>query len=99
MQKKAPETARAVPFEVDFGAYRIADPEEFNRNMLRLVEEGSKALSGYLERANGKSPAAAGDFTEASKLFGEIAQSWLGDPGKLVEAQGSLVHEYLQLAS
>ena len=35
MQKKAPETTKPVPVEIDFAAYRIADPEEFGRNMLR----------------------------------------------------------------
>ena len=53
MQKKAPETTKPVPVEIDFGAYRVADPEEFGRNMLKLMEEGSKVLSGFLERTNG----------------------------------------------
>ena len=35
MQKKAPETKKPLPAEIDLGAYRIADPEEFGRNMLR----------------------------------------------------------------
>src|SRR6476661_6709461 len=51
MQKKAPETTQPVPVEVDFGAYRVGDPEEFGRNMLKLMEEGSKLLSDYLQLA------------------------------------------------
>ena len=57
MQKKAPETTQPVPVEVDFGAYRVGDPEEFGRNMLKLMEEGSKLLSDLLGRSNGISAA------------------------------------------
>ena len=42
MQKKAPETTKPVPVEIDFSAYRIGNPEEFSRNMLKLMEDGSK---------------------------------------------------------
>jgi polyhydroxyalkanoate synthase len=101
MQKKAPETKHPTPVVMDFGAYRIADPEEFGRNMLKLMEEGSKVLSGILERAEGKmSPfSAATEATDAGKLFAEVAQHWVTDPGKLVEKQGALVADFLQLAS
>jgi hypothetical protein len=30
--------------------YRIENPEEFARNMLRLFEQGGRAMSGLLER-------------------------------------------------
>jgi len=100
MQKKAPETSKPVPAEIDFAAYRIADPEEFGRNMLRLMEEAGKAMTGFLERSNGT----AGPFslvseaTEAAKLFTEIAQHWLADPAKVAETQAALARDYLQLA-
>ena len=45
MQKKALETTKPVPVEIDFSAYRIANPEEFSRNMLKLMEDGSKVFS------------------------------------------------------
>jgi polyhydroxyalkanoate synthase len=101
MLKKAPESPRPVPMTVDLGAYRIANAEEFGRNMLRLMEEGGKVMGGLFERANGKlSPMnAASDLTEAGKLFGEIAQHWMADPGKLVEAQGELWRDFLQLGT
>jgi polyhydroxyalkanoate synthase len=101
MLKKAPESPRPVPMTVDLGAYRIANAEEFGRNMLRLMEEGGKVMSGLFERANGKlSPMnAASDLTEAGKLFGEIAQHWAADPVKLVEAQGELWRDFLRLGT
>ena len=50
MQKLAPDTKKPLAAEIDLGAYRIADPELFGRNMLRLMEEGQKVMSGLLER-------------------------------------------------
>src|SRR4029079_13583547 len=100
MQKKAPDTPKPVPGAVDFLAYQISNPEEFGRNMLRLLEEGTQVLSGFLERSNGKvGPlSTASEITDAAKLFIEVAQSWATDPAKLAESQGDLVRDYLQLA-
>jgi polyhydroxyalkanoate synthase subunit PhaC len=101
MLKRAPESPRPVATNIDLGDWRIANAEEFGRNMLRLLEEGGKVMSGLLERADGKlSPmSAASDLTEATKLFSEIAQHWVADPGKLIEVQGELMRNYLQLGS
>ena len=100
MQKKAPETTKPVPVEIDFGAYRIADPEAFGRNMLKLVEEGGKVLSGMLGRTNGNGGpySLASEATEAAKLFSEIAQHWATDPSKLASTHAALLRDYLQLA-
>src|SRR5262245_15910294 len=100
MQKKAPDDAKPIPVEVNLDAYRIADPEEFSRNMLRLVEEGGKAFSGFLERSNGKTgpQSLANDLAEGTKLFSEIAQSWWSDPTRLAEAHSALIRDLLQLA-
>jgi polyhydroxyalkanoate synthase len=100
MQKKAPETSKPVPAEIDFAAYRIADPEEFGRNMLRLMEEAGKAMTGFLERSNGTTGPSSlvTEATEAAKLFTEIAQHWLADPAKVAEIQAALARDYLQLA-
>jgi polyhydroxyalkanoate synthase len=100
MQRKAPEVTKPAPVEIDFSAYRVADPEEFSRNMLRLVEEGGRVMSGFLERSNGNAGpySLATEVTEAAKLFGEIAQQWLVDPAKLAETNATLVRDYLQLA-
>jgi hypothetical protein len=49
MQKKAPDSPKPVPTAIDFSAYRIANPEEFGRNMLRLLEEGSRCCAFFLE--------------------------------------------------
>jgi polyhydroxyalkanoate synthase subunit PhaC len=99
MQKKAPETTKPVPAEFDFAQYRLANPEEFSRNMLQLMEEGGRVLSGLLERSNGNGPYSfASEITEATKLFSEVAQHWLADPGKASATQSALMRDYFQLA-
>src|SRR4029450_6917825 len=100
MQKKAPEISKPQPAEIDFAAYRIADPEEFGRNMLRLTEEAGKAMTGILERSNGNAGpfSLSSEVTEAAKLFTEIAQHWLADPGRVAETQAAPGGDYLQLA-
>ena len=101
MQKAVPDTRKPVPSEFDLGAYRIADPEAFGRNMLRLMEEGQKALHGFIERADPKTGpyGTASEMTDAAKLFSEVAQPWLANPAKLVEAQGALFASYAQLVT
>ncbi|KAB2920568.1 MAG: class I poly(R)-hydroxyalkanoic acid synthase [Hyphomicrobiaceae bacterium] len=100
MQKKAPDTLKSVPTEINFGAYHITNPEELGRNILRLMEEGGKVLSGFLERTDAKSGpySTASEVTEATKLFTEIAQHWVNEPAKLIEMQGALARDYMQLA-
>ncbi len=93
MQKSNPDT----PFT--FPGYQIDNPEELARNMLRAYEEGAKVLSGMLERADSKSGpfSAASEMGEASKVMGDIAAQWMTDPARLAEAQGALMHGYMDL--
>ncbi|MGD9785383.1 MAG: PHA/PHB synthase family protein [Hyphomicrobiaceae bacterium] len=93
MQKNNP------PNPPDQHSYRISDPEEFTRNLLKLFEEGGRAMTSYLERADTQlSPfTAASEMAEASKMMGEVAQRWVTEPAKLVEAQGNLVRSYMEL--
>ncbi|WP_273219915.1 PHA/PHB synthase family protein, partial [Hyphomicrobium zavarzinii] len=79
--------------------YRIENPEEFARNMLRLFEEGGRAMAEFLERPDAKiSPfSAASEVNEATKTLADIARLWLTDPSKLAEAQTALVTSYLDL--
>ena len=96
-----PAGANALMPHFDFGAYQIADPEEFARNMMLLMEEGSKVLTGFMEKADSKSGpyAMAAEITEATKLFTEVANAWMGQPAKLVETQGELARDLMQLAT
>ncbi|HEX2842490.1 class I poly(R)-hydroxyalkanoic acid synthase [Hyphomicrobium sp.] len=79
--------------------YRIENPEEFARNMLRFFEEGGRAVSELLERPDAKiTPfSAASEMTEAAATLTDIARLWLTDPAKLAEAQGTLLSSYIDL--
>ena len=102
MQKKSPPESKAqVPAALDFGVYQFSDPEEFSRNMMQLMEEGGKVLAGFMERADPKSGpfAMASEITEATKLFTEVAQSWMAEPARLLESQNELARDMMQLAT
>jgi polyhydroxyalkanoate synthase subunit PhaC len=98
MQRQASDTKTAAPLEIAFGAYQVADPEAFSRNMLRVMEQGSRVLTGLLEKSEATSPFNTGDMLEASKLFTEIAQFWMGNPAAMAETNAALLRELLQLA-
>src|SRR5262245_53969376 len=93
MQKPNP------PVTTDWADYRIADPEEFTRNMLRLMEEGGKAMAQIFGRADAKAGpySAASEVTEAAKIICDVAQQWMSDPSRALEAQGELVSQYLDV--
>src|SRR5215468_6668061 len=93
MQRKAPKTSAAVPAHIEFADYRIADPEEFNRNMLRVIEAGSTVLTGLLERSEAKAPFSTADMLEAGRLFSEVAQFWIGNPAAMAQTNATLLSE------
>ena len=80
-------------------AYRIANPEEFARNVLRLFEEGGRAMSGLIERGDSKiGPwTAASEMTEASRSMTDVFRQWAGEPTRMAEAQGNLMRSYMEL--
>ncbi|HXF52496.1 MAG TPA: class I poly(R)-hydroxyalkanoic acid synthase [Hyphomicrobiaceae bacterium] len=81
--------------------YQLSDPEEFSRNMLRLIEDSSKVMASFLERADAvpRPFTAISEFAEANKILAEIAQRWGAEPGKLAEAQARLFNGYVAIWS
>ncbi len=74
--------------------------DEFARNMVRLFDQGAKVFSTLAERSttNGNGPySMTSEVGEAAKTLGEVARVWVGDPGKLVAAQGELFQSYADL--
>jgi polyhydroxyalkanoate synthase len=103
MQKHANDDNKPVPAlvgtQIDLGPYRIADPEAFGRNFLRLMEESTRAMTGLLERTQRATgpQILANEWTEAGKLLSAVMQPWLAEPARLIEAQGALFTSYMQL--
>ncbi|MFY0615123.1 MAG: class I poly(R)-hydroxyalkanoic acid synthase [Hyphomicrobiaceae bacterium] len=67
--------------------------------MFRLVEESTKAMSAMMTHSPDQAGpmSATHELAEASKTMGEIAQRWMTNPAKLVEAQTDLVQDYVDL--
>ena len=81
------------------GGFQIKDPEAFARNLARVVEEAGRAASAYLKpREEGK---ASFDFAdgigEVVKTLTKVAEYWLIDPERAVEAERRLWGGYINL--
>ena len=78
--------------------YRIDQLDALAKNMIRLFDQGAKAVSTMAERSNGQGPYnVVSEANEAAKSLGDIARHWVADPGKLVAAQGELFKSYADL--
>ncbi|MCS0501831.1 class I poly(R)-hydroxyalkanoic acid synthase [Ancylobacter mangrovi] len=75
------------------------DFEAFAGNLARLVEEGGKAMAAYLRpREEGLvKDDVADDIADVMKTIGNVAEYWLADPQRTLEAQSQLVGGYLSL--
>jgi polyhydroxyalkanoate synthase subunit PhaC len=77
--------------------YAPSDPEEFTRNMARVVELAGKAASAWIEpRERGEAvdvgPVSLPDFFGT---LSKIADFWLADPRRAAEAQSNLMASYV----
>ncbi len=75
------------------------DFDAFAQNMAKLVEESGKALAAYMRpRETGEiKPEMSEQVADMVKTLGHVAEKWLADPGRAVEAQSSLMSGYLDL--
>jgi len=89
------------PSETGPGKVGPADPEAFAKNLARLVEEGSRALSAYLKpREDGQlTDEIAEQIADAVKTLGQVAEFWLANPQRSLEAQTSLMKAYIEVWS
>ncbi|WP_164738463.1 class I poly(R)-hydroxyalkanoic acid synthase [Aquabacter cavernae] len=72
------------------------DMDAFANNLAQLVEEGGKALAAYIRpREAGKKDDLADDVADAVRTIGNVAEYWLSDPQRAVEAQSRLMSGYL----
>ncbi|WP_246252006.1 class I poly(R)-hydroxyalkanoic acid synthase [Ancylobacter pratisalsi] len=77
------------------------DFQAFAGNLARLVEEGGKAMAAYLRpREEGLvKDDVADDIADVMKTIGNVAEYWLADPQRTLEAQSQLIGGYLSLWS
>lgn len=75
------------------------DFEELSRNMARFIEGASKATAAYLKPLEERQapPQVANDASEAIKTLGRVAEAWMTDPQKAMEAQTRLGTQFFSL--
>jgi polyhydroxyalkanoate synthase len=75
------------------------DPEAFAKNLARLMEESGRAMAAYLKpREQGEiKDDIADELNDVTKTLGQVAEYWLSDPQRAVEAQSSLMKGYFDL--
>ena len=87
----APGASRTGLPAVDFNALAL--------NMARFIEEGGKALAAYMRPLeSGKTnPDLAEHVEDAVKTLGHVAEYWMADPARAVEAQAKLSSDFISL--
>ena len=80
---------------------KLPDMEALSTNMARLIGEGGKVLSAYLKPIeSGKTNSdMAEHVSDAVKTLGRVAECWLSDPQKTLEAQSALSQQFISLWS
>jgi polyhydroxyalkanoate synthase subunit PhaC len=80
-------------------ATKSFDPDAFSKNLARVLENASKALSAYLKprESGAMQDQTAEDLAQVVKTFHAVANYWLADPTKASELQTRLGKAYLDL--
>jgi polyhydroxyalkanoate synthase len=83
----------------DVSGKAAVDPKAFARNLARLMDEGGRAMAAYMKpREEGTvQDEVADELADVTKTLGKVAEYWLSDPQRAIEAQSMLVKGYLDL--
>jgi polyhydroxyalkanoate synthase subunit PhaC len=81
------------------GAPPVPNFEELSQNMARFVEEAGKATAAYLKPLEQRqaNTGFADEVGEIVKTLGHVAEAWLIDPQKAIEAQSRLGSQFFEL--
>ena len=80
--------------------YTLADPVQFAQNMAKVFEHAAAIAKTMAERPQmtaGEAETQITPMEQISKTLGAVAQSYMTDPQKLMEAQMQLWNNYSQL--
>ena len=77
----------------------VPDFEALSRNMTRFIQEASKATVAYLKPLEERKepPALAGEVGELVRTLGLVAETWMNDPQRALEAQNRLGSQFIDL--
>ena len=97
-QKPAPAGAGPASGEAA-PSHRLPDFDALALNLARLTSESAKALAAYIRPLQeGKTnPDMTEHVEDAVKTFGHVAEYWLSDPARAMDAQTRLTSELIAL--
>ena len=97
----APAPHATIADESPAGATPLPDFDALARNMARLVEESGKVVASYIRpiEAGELHPDVAEGVSDVVRTLGQVAERWLIDPAKAIEAQSALSSSFLSLWS
>ncbi|HXY90461.1 MAG TPA: class I poly(R)-hydroxyalkanoic acid synthase, partial [Xanthobacteraceae bacterium] len=77
------------------------DADQLAKNIAYLIEQSGKAMAAYLKprEAGENRDNAVGEIADVVKTLGQVAEYWISDPKRTLEAQSSLVKGYMELWS
>ena len=77
---------------------QIPDFEKLSLNLARFVEQGGRALASFFTppESGGKHDVSA-ELTDAFRSLSRVAEHWLSDPARSLEAQSALTVKFLGL--
>jgi len=90
-------TAPASPSAAITGTYRMGDPGEFARNMVRVGIQSQKLLADFFKRQAEKTGSEPLDPLNISGAFMELLRGMVADPAVVMEAQFDLWKNYMTL--
>ncbi len=81
------------------GASSYLDVEKLAINAARLVEEAGKVAAAYIRPIEtGEKPLApSGEANDMVKTLGKLAEHWISDPARAVEAQTGIAASMMEL--
>lgn len=107
LREPPPSPSRAAPTpekntqECRESAAPLPDFDALARNMARLFEESGKAVAAYIRPIEGGAvhPEVGEGVSDLVRTLGRVAERWLSNPAKAIEAQSALSSSFLTLWS
>jgi polyhydroxyalkanoate synthase len=79
----------------------LTDLDQLSRNMAQFVEEAGKVTAAYLRpiEERGAKPGTADEMSDVVKTLAQLAETWMANPQRAIEAQSRLASGFLALWS
>jgi polyhydroxyalkanoate synthase len=92
-----PKAAQPTFSEAEADNYKIADPGEFARNMVRVGIQSQQLLTDFLRRQADKFGKEPLDPLNLFGTFSDLLRGMVADPAPIMEAQFQLWRDYMSL--